>query len=218
VADLHWEVVSPFARGVLASLGASAIADRFYLAGGTALALQLGHRISEDLDLFSATDEVDPPTHAKVVTALRRYSPVIVENEWGNLVLLLDGLRTGFFHYGYPVLATPACAEGVPLASLLDVGLMKLDAIAGRASRKDFFDLYAIAQTLPLSRLLDEAPRKYPQHRDFEAYVVRHLAYFDQAERDTEPVLLCEMDWAGVKEFFRQQAQVLARQWLSGQR
>jgi len=165
------------------------------------------------LDLFSATDEVRPETHRQALTVLAPFQPTIVEQEWGNLLLLLGELRVGFFAYGYPLLEAGVEAEGVPLASLLDLGLMKLDAVATRATRKDFCDLYALSHTLSLRQLLDAAPRKYAAYRDFEARVVRYLTYFERADQE-EPLLLNpDVPWKQIKAFFRQQAALLARGW-----
>ena len=214
MTDLHWETVTPLMRDVLRTVGASDLCPRFYLAGGTGLALQLGHRRSVDLDFFSETDEVRPETHLKVFRVLDRFHPTVVERAWGNLLLLVQDLRVGFFGYGYKLVAPTIPAEGVPLAGLADIGLMKLDAISGRATRKDFHDLYAIAQRIPLRDLLALAPDKYPYNRDFEAQVVRDLVYFERADQEAPLPLLLEIDWSVVKAFFREQAVLLGQAWL----
>ncbi len=201
-------------RDVMRTVGASDLCPRFYLAGGTALALQLGHRRSVDLDFFSQTDEVRPEMHRRVLQVLGDFGPAVVEQAWGNLVLVVADLRVGFFSHGYPLVAPTVEAEGMPLAGLADIGLMKLDAIATRASRKDFHDLYAVARHIPLRELLDLAPRKYPSARDFEAQVVRCTADFDRAEQEPHLPLLQPTEWATVKTFFRQQALLLGRGWL----
>ncbi len=214
MTELHWETVTPLMREVLRTVGQSDLAPRFYLAGGTALALQLGHRQSVDLDFFSETDEVRPETHRLALRVLEAHYPTIVEQAWGNLLLIIDDLHVGFFGYGYPLVASPLEAEGVLLASVTDIGLMKLDALATRASRKDFYDLYAIARRIPLRDLFDLAPIKYPAVRDFEALVVRYMAFFERAEQEEPPSLLEPVDWSAVKAFFREQAVALGRGWL----
>jgi hypothetical protein len=214
MTELRWETVTPLMREVLQTVGRSELCPRFYLAGGTALALQLGHRRSVDLDFFSETDEVRPEMHRQAVQVLKTFRPTIVEQAWGNLLLLIESLRVGFFGYGYPLIAPPALAEGVPLASLTDIGLMKMDAIVTRASRKDFYDLYAIARHIPLRTLLDRAPVKYPSVRDFEAMVVRTMVYFDRADQEEPLPLLQVVDWETMKTFFREQAVALGRKWL----
>jgi hypothetical protein len=214
MTELHWQTVTPLMREVLRTVGKSDLCPRFYLAGGTALALQLGHRRSIDLDFFSETDEVRPEMHRQALRVLESFAPTIVEQAWGNLLLLVQNLHVGFFGYGYALVAAPSLAEGVPMASVTDIGLMKLDALATRASRKDFYDLYAIAQRVPFRDLLDLAPTKYPLVRDFEALVVRYMAYFDRAEQEEPPLMLEAVDWSTVKEFFREQAVALGKRWL----
>ena len=214
MTELHWETATPLMREVMQTVGQSDLVPRFYLAGGTALALQLGHRRSVDLDFFSETDEVRPEMHRQALRVLKAFHPTIVEQAWGNLLLIIENLRVGFFGYGYPLVTPPLQAEGVPLASLTDIGLMKMDALVTRASRKDFYDLYAIAQRIPLRDLLDLAPVKYPSVRDFEAMVVRYMVYFDRAEQEEPLSLLEAVDWATVKVFFREQALALGRGWL----
>lgn len=215
MTNLYWEIITPLMRDVLRMVGQSDLCPRFYLAGGTALALQLRHRRSLDLDFFSETDEVRPDMHLRALRVLKKFRPAIVEQAWGNLLFVInDDLRVGFFGYGYKLVAPVVPAGGVPLASLMDIGLMKMDAVATRASRKDFYDLYAIAQHIPLRDLLDWAPIKYPFNRDFEAQVVRYLVYFDRAEQEEPLLLLQEVAWSTVKAFFRERALSLSRGWL----
>ena len=222
MTGLHWEAVTPLMREVIQMVGQSDLVPRFYLAGGTALALQLGHRRSIDLDFFSSIDEVDTQTHLRALRALRAFRPKIVEQEWGNLLLLIErleeetveALHVGFFGYGYALIAPVVQADGVPLAGLPDIGLMKLEALATRASRKDFYDLYAIAQQVSLRDLFDLAPTKYPLTRDFEALVARYMVYFDRAEQEEPPPLIQAVDWETVKAFFREQALALSRGWM----
>ena len=214
---LHWRTVTAHMRRVLEVVGRSDLVPDFYLAGGSALALQLGHRQSVDLDFFSETDEVRPEMHSlrsQAAHVLRSFDPEIVEQAWGNLVVGIQGcLRVGFFGYGYRLVAPPLLAVGVPLASLVDIGLMKLDALATRASRRDFYDLYALAEHVSFRQLFDRAPEKYPSVRDFEAMVVRRMVYFERAEQEEMPLLLRPVGWETVMAFFREQAVALGNAW-----
>lgn len=213
MSHLHWETISPAMRRVLQGFGTTTLSREFYLAGGTALALQLGHRVSVDLDFFSATQDI-PSIAEPLRTALKPFAPQLADSAWGNLVFLAEGVRVGFYGYGYKMVAPMESAEGVKLASVADIALMKLDALLARASRKDFHDLYAICQRTSLRALFDLAPRKYPSIRDFEAQVGRHLVYFERAERETPVPLLEPADWEMVKAWFRQQAIELEKSWL----
>lgn len=213
--DLHWETMTPAMREVMAAFGRSRFGSRFYLAGGTALALQLGHRLSVDLDFFSPTEDISTIT-SPLLGSLRSLSPTVADTAWGNLVLVANDVKVGFYGYGYEMLNPLVDADGVRMASVIDIGLMKMDALLARASRKDFHDLYAICQHIPLKTLLELAPRKYPSIRDFEAQVVQHMVYFERAEQETPVPLLEGVPWETVKAWFREQAVAQGRSWLSG--
>jgi hypothetical protein len=210
---LFWETISPGVRQIMAGFARSGIGQRFYLAGGTALALQLGHRRSFDLDYFSAVEDI-PSIRQHLLGAFVDFDPVLASTAWGSMVLVVNGTRVGFYGYGYPLIAERIDADGTSLAGIGDIALMKLDALLARASRKDFIDLYLICQQLSLQELFDLAPRKYPSVRDFEAQVVKHLVYFERAEQESMPVLLKPVDWQAVKAFFLQQAEHFGKRWL----
>lgn len=210
----HWQTITPEMRHILHFMGQQLFAARFYLAGGTALALRLGHRISVDLDFFSETDEVTRPTRQEIITALAPLSAQAVEDVDGNLLLELSGLHVGFFSYGYPLLEPTDTVEGVNIASVADVGLMKLDALISRGSRKDFYDLYFIAQKIPLPALLQLGQTKYPYARDFELMAVESLVLFENADRDIQPTLFIDVPWETVRQFFIEQARALGQTWF----
>ena len=201
-------------RETLRFIGKCPFAARFYLAGGTGLALRLGHRRSVDLDFFSEADEVTRRTRREILRALAPLTPQTLEDTEGNLLLQAQGLHVGFFGYGYPLIATAESADGVAVAGLADIGLMKLDALISRGSRKDFYDLHATARQIPLAELLRLGPVKYPHARDFEVMAVESLVLFDNADRDADPELLAPVSWNEVKEFFIAEARVLAREWF----
>ena len=79
MTGLHWETATPLMREVMSTVGASDLCPGFYLPAGTALALQLGHRRSVDLDFFSQTDEMGPQMHRRVLQVLADWGPAVVE-------------------------------------------------------------------------------------------------------------------------------------------
>ena len=174
----------------------------------------MGHRISVDLDFFSATDEVASSTRQEILTALGPFSPQALEAVDGNLLLEVSGLHVGFFGYGDTLLEPTDSVENVALASVVDVGLMKLDALISRSSRKDFYDLYFIAQQIPIPTLLRLGETKYPYARDFELMAVESLVLFENADRDIQPTMLVEVAWEEVRQFFLNQAQALGQSWF----
>jgi len=194
--------------------GGQGFISPFYLAGGTALALQMGHRKSVDLDFFSETDEVHENTRRQIARVIAERNGQIIENVDGNLVLLAGNVHLGFFSYGYKLLEPFTQFENVNIASMLDIGLMKLDAVVGRGSRKDFYDLYFIARKITLEELLQAGEGKYPASRDFALMAVESFMLFDNAERDAQPELIMDVSWEKVQDYFMEQGALLGKRWF----
>jgi hypothetical protein len=217
MSELFWNTVTANMRHVLDGFSRSEIGSAFYLAGGTALALQLGHRHSIDLDFFSPSEDI-PTTRPALEKALAPFNPILADSAWGNLVYIAKDVQIGFYGYGHalvaPLVETAAPQATARLASIQDIGLMKLDALLSRAMRKDFYDLYFICQKIPLTQLYDLAPKKYPSTRDFEAQTLKRLVYFENAEQDIDPLLILQVSWQAVKAYFVEQSKQIANQWL----
>jgi hypothetical protein len=215
LSDPHWEVIPSLLRELLIEIGQEPFSRRFYLAGGTALALHLGHRVSVDLDFFSEADELLDDSRAEIVAALRERRVVdVLEDVVGNLLLEIEGHHVGFFGYGYALLEPPDEIAGVRVGSLADVGLMKLDAIADRGARKDFYDAYFISQHISLDRLLDQSPIKYPYTRGFGMMVLEGIVDFDRADRDAPVETIPPVAWETIKEFFIQELRRIGQMWF----
>ncbi len=212
--DVFWNTVTPAMRQIMTAFSKTRLAKEFYLAGGTALALQMGHRLSVDLDYFSKTQSDIPALTEPLRRALKDFAPVLSDSSWGNLMFLAGGVRVGFYGYGYDLVRPWMQTEAGGLASVEDIALMKMDALLARASRKDFYDLYFICRRISLRELFDMAPQKYPGVRDFEAQVVKHMVYFDRAEQETPPQMIEQVSWDTVKDWFRKQAKELGNSWL----
>jgi predicted nucleotidyltransferase component of viral defense system len=211
----HWETVPSLLHDLLAEIGQMPFTGRFYLAGGTALALRLGHRVSVDLDFSSDIDEVDDDSRAEIVAAFKqRRTTEVLEDVFGNLLMAIEGTHVGFFSYGYPLLEPPAEVLGVRVAGLLDIGMMKLDALISRAARKDFYDLYFIARRVPLEEMLHQGPIKYPYAHDYEMMALTSLTYFENADQQMAIKSFPPTDWETVREFFAAEARRLGRLWF----
>ncbi len=212
---LHWEAITDQTRQVLATLGGMELVRPFYLAGGTALALRLGKRISQDLDLFADLERLEEDWRRAVVAELQRaYVLTVHQDSPMGLVLEVSGLAVGLYTYGYPLLASSDIVSGLPVAGLVDIGLMKLDAIAGRGLRKDFYDLYFIAEQLSLTQLFQASAEKFPYTRGFGMRVLKALVDFDIADRQEDPLLLAPVSWEEVKKFFMNEARRLGQAWF----
>ena len=111
---LFWNTVTENMRLVLRDFTQTKIGASFYLGGGTALSLQLGHRRSVDLDLFSPTEDI-PTIRPILEEALAPFHPTLADSAWGNLVYLVKDVRVGFYGYGFPLVAPLVETEGVRL-------------------------------------------------------------------------------------------------------
>jgi len=213
MSKLFWNTITDDMRLVLNEFSQSDIAKSFYLAGGTALSLQIGHRLSVDLDYFSPNEDI-PTIRPALENSLSNLHATLADSSWGNLVYLAKNVRVGFYGYSFPLVEPLIEIEGLRLASIEDIALMKLDAMLSRAARKDFYDLYYICKSISLKQIFGKAPQKYPSVRDFESQTAKRLVYFENAENESEPSLLDNVTWQTVKEFFTKQAKEIEQSWL----
>ncbi len=174
-----------------------------FLVGGTALALQLGHRISVDIDLFSETD-FDTNT---ILTELRNdlELKVIMQKEKNSLIINArkkgsnkEFVKVDFVKYAYPLLEKLKYEDGIRLLSVKDIIPMKLSAIANRGAKKDFFDIFELMKLYSLPNMLELFSRKYPDISHF--HILKSLTYFEDAENEFNPITLNDTDWNTVKE------------------
>jgi hypothetical protein len=192
------EVMPPAQQAMLHRLGAIARDRGFYLAGGTSLAIRIGHRRSVDLDWFSPS-AIEP----MALAADLRSAGILIEvtdAEEGTLHGIADGVKLSFLEYRHPDLVPPIewPEYGVRLASLEDLVCMKLSAIVGRGSKKDFIDVFALGSE---SFTLDQMLRFYGQKYDVSdlGHTLYALTYFDDAEQEDTPEMLWQIAWDQVK-------------------
>ncbi len=181
----------------------------FYLAGGTALAVYFGHRVSEDLDWFTS----DPMGDAMLLAqALRneKLNFVIEQTAPGTLHGSISGVRITFLEFRYPLLKSPAQWKEMDctLASPEDLACMKLSAIAQRGARKDFCDIYALGtKQFSLKEMVDLYRKKF-NVQDISP-VLYGLTYFDDAESERMPKLLWPVKWADIKKAIQSWVKIL---------
>jgi hypothetical protein len=196
------KALPPGSRDVLEALsrtGHRALAG-WTLAGGTGLALHLGHRVSEDFDFFRVSG-MDADGLLNVLGGIG--SLETLQRSEGTLTVLVRDTKMSFFQVRDPFLfpTTPHRFFGV--ADVRDIALMKLAAITNRGSRKDFIDLYFILQRGPdLEDHLGRMADKYGAGRINLLQVVTSLTYFEDAEDEPMPRMLVPFDWEQCKAFF----------------
>jgi hypothetical protein len=195
---IHFEALLPKQREILAASATPAKMWDAYLAGGLAIALQLGHRVSADFDWFTAT--TIPPD--KLLDDIRATGlPVAVrQNDEGTFLGQVDGLEYSVFRYRYDVVAAPMEIEGCQVASLEDIGAMKLAAICQRSVKRDYVDLHAILTSgrVSLGDLATAWSRKYPG-KDV-GFALRALVYFTDVDKARMPEMLLKTGWQKIKE------------------
>ena len=204
----HWEALTAETRNAFHLVSRLPFVRRFYLAGGTGMALHLGHRFSVDLDFFSSDhDAVGPDERAVLRNALEDPSLIITYDKDMTFVANWRGVGISFFRLSlYPLVQPPLLLNGIPVASLSEIGAMKLAAMIDRGTRKDLVDLYYILQHVSLDDLFQVASVKYAHVRTFAISATRALAYFVDAEALPMPQMLDRTSWTKMKRFLEHQA------------
>jgi len=193
---LRLEAVLPELFALLQRMMEEDALSDFALGGGTSLALRLGHRQSVDLDLFTATS-FDAPELAEALKERHRIEEASVAS---NTVRgLVDGMKVDLLAHRYPLVREIEERDGVRMLSLEDVAAMKLNAIANRGSKKDFWDFAELLTRFERDEMLGFYAAKYP--RDSLWNVERSLAWFDDAETEPDPRDLRGRSWEEVKRF-----------------
>jgi predicted nucleotidyltransferase component of viral defense system len=169
----------------------------FYLAGGTSLALQIGHRRSIDFDFFTPLD-FNTSILVNKLNTMGKYERGSEDKNTINGIL--DGIRISFFGYSYKMIDDVRIFTGIKLAGLKDIAAMKLEAIAGRGSRKDFIDMFFLLKKYSLEEIFSFHIEKYGVGLGNQYHHLKSLVYFEDAESDAMPVMIQSLNWDNVKK------------------
>lgn len=189
---LRIETVKPDTFALLENLSKNESLKNFRLVGGTALSLQIGHRISIDLDFFTDTDF---NVH-QIIEILNQYGELEIINQGKNLIQgSLNDIKIDFATHKYEWLDSGEAFNNLHIASIEDISAMKLAAILSRGKKRDFIDVAAILQATPLKKMLSYFKKKY--HQDSVMHVIRGLGYFEDAEKDKSElkILNTQLTW-----------------------
>ena len=189
---LHTSAVPVNLLKVLTDIQENTTSAGFALAGGTSLALRLGHRLSVDLDFFTP-DPFDPATLAH---HLGSGPESITGQAEGTLQLRINDVKVEFLRHDYPALADIDIIKNIRMWSLQDVTAMKLNAISNRGSKKDFFDIAALLDHFSLEAMIAHYRSKYRPATLL--MVIRSLAWFDDADAEPDPISLRNDTWPDV--------------------
>lgn len=202
------QILTKRAKDNLALLGRSNILKDAYLAGGTAVALQVGHRISVDFDFFTTKDFVPKIFSAK----LSMLGPWNEEQaNKGTVLGKFEGIRFSLFVYKYPLLFPPLKYRSLNIADVRDIAAMKIDAIATRGLKRDFIDLYFMCKFgYKLAEILNFYDKKYKNLASNLIHIQKSLVFFNDAEPDEMPNMTKPTKWQNVKKYFESEVKKLA--------
>lgn len=207
---MHWNVLDKNRQDLLPHL-AFLKDSGFYLAGGTALALQIGHRTSVDFDFYNP-ESFNP---INIIDSLKQHNPTVIQEAEDTLALRANDVELSFFKYSYKLLEPLIEQEYLYLASLEDIAAMKIIALVQRGLYRDFIDLYFLLKMFELGKILEFAKEKYSPFNKYLA--IQALTYFEDADEDSKSFranFFREINWKDVKKFFAQQAKTFKEQEL----
>lgn len=192
---LQTQTVVPELMELLKKIMSEKLFSDFNLVGGTSLALQMGHRNSIDIDLFG-NSEINPELF---IEKLSEYGEVKVAQSTKNILITkINDVKVDFVNYKYPLLSECLFIEKIRMLSTKDIAAMKLNAIAGRGSKKDFIDLYFLLNEFSLEEILSFYEKKY--HDGSVFMVQKSLTYFEDANSQLQPKMFLDFNWETCKQ------------------
>ena len=192
---LHYQTIDPKTLELLIELQKIELFKDLRLVGGTSLSLQIGHRISIDIDLFGKieADILDIDQALSVLGDVKK-----IKDSKHIHIYVINGVKVDIVNYPYPWISQLLTKDNLKLASKKDIAAMKLAAVTGRGTKKDLFDIYFLLNDFTLEEMLSFYESKYHDGSIF--MVLKSLAYFDDAEIDEMPIMLKDVSWDKVKQ------------------
>jgi len=186
----------------------------WYLAGGTALGLEVGHRRSVDLDFFSPQGKLDLVSLERELLNTQKWKTTLIER--GTLYGELSGAKMSFIAYPFflPSKTRIACGK-ICLLTAFDIAAMKIIAISQRGRKRDFVDLYWYCMNREgLASVIGRAMRQYPGQNNNIQHILKSLVYFADAEEDPMPEIFFKADWRTIKAYFQREVPKIAKELL----
>ncbi|HAF29404.1 MAG TPA: hypothetical protein DCG75_10195 [Bacteroidales bacterium] len=191
---LHYSTIDASTLELLKKLQGDNAFSSTRLAGGTSLALQIGHRKSIDLDLFGHIDE-DLYSISEKINKLGKVTTL--KNNKNLHIYLINSIKVDLVNYPYPWIDKAIIEDNLILAGKKDIAAMKLAAITGRGAKKDFIDLCFLLNYFSLSEMISFFKEKFKDGSEF--LVIKSLSFFEDADQDEEPVMLETHNWKKTK-------------------
>lgn len=207
---MHVHIFDEKQKSVLELLDQLELVQDFYLAGGTALALQYGHRQSVDFDFFKE----NPFAVDRVVSKVSQLADIEIRQKQENtLLILIEDISCSFFRYPYPLLCeTLDFRKNIKLAAIPDIAAMKVSAISTRGTKRDFVDLFFVCKKdYSLKEVLKFYQEKFKVLNHDLYHVYKSLMYFEDAEVDVLPTMYEKINWNEIKSYFTQKVSELMK-------
>ena len=201
---LSLQTVQPDTLELLKSLMQLPVLRDMRLVGGTALALLYGHRRSVDLDFFGhTTEDTDELTeairegigHVQLLSASKRIKVYNIRN-----------VKVDIVNYDYSWIDDAVVEGNLRLASPKDIAAMKVNAIIGRGTKKDFIDIFFLLQHFSFEELLQYYLKKYPDGSEYRALL--SMSYFADAEQQAMPYMFEPIEWEEIKRKIKREQEV----------
>lgn len=194
---MHQKTINKQTKRVFDKIATTPLRNQFYLAGGTALAIELGHRKSIDLDWFSKKDF----SNSEIKEILSALGDFVLNSEAeGTIHGTLDKVRVSFLKYKYELLFPLISFGKIQLADERDIASMKIDAVSSRGSKKDFIDIYFLLQKYSLSKLIGFFEKKYSGVKYNRLHILKSMTYFSDADDEPMPRMIEPLKWEKVKK------------------
>lgn len=195
---LQKQTVSPDCLQLIYDLMDISTLNKFRLVGGTALALQYGHRKSIDIDLFSGESFDNNTILMSLESSL---FPERIENvrtyPFGFFCEIKE-IKTDFMYWGHSFITEPIMLEGIRCASSKEILAMKLHATTSRRTKKDFYDIALLLEYFTIADGISLFEEKYPEYDS--SSVIKQLVSFEEADKSDNPEMLIPLTWQQVKE------------------
>lgn len=206
------KTLSDNAQKSLAILGKGVLPKGTYMAGGSALALHFGHRISVDFDFFTNISF----SSEKLAEDLKKIGNFKTQTVLDDTLLgVFNNVKFSIFYYQYPLVFPLLDYLGIKIADPKEIGAMKIAAVMDRGSKKDFIDLYFLSKKgIVLDDCLDYYQKKYGVLANNIYSIITSLSYFVDAEQSDMPEMMENVSWEEVKKFFEKEVVRLGKKYL----
>lgn len=196
---MYTKVLQDWTKEFLSKVESYDFPENTYLAGGTAIALQLGHRKSVDLDFFTPTkfEEIQWQQHWE-----ERFKFKLAQIDKQTIVGTIKKVKLSLMGFKYKLILPPEVYKDILVASLPDLAAMKLNTIMGRGAKRDFIDIYFLAKEYGLKKLLEFYGEKFGNLEEKEIMIKKGLIYFEYADKEYMPDMLVPTDWKKIKQWF----------------